>query len=148
MFERSVDPSEVEISDETFIITRETALAYRDTQTKPDITEPADTGGSYPPLTPGPAVPAGPTTFVPEPPKAPKGAGDTVRAVRWSGEVPSQKWMNFYTRVLSKFATGSGLRVTIRVEAAPEGGVSEQKVEETRSALRELGLNDMLDSDY
>ena len=28
------------------------------------------------------------------------------------------------------------------------GGVSEQKVEETRSALRELGLNDMLDKDF
>lgn len=55
--------------------------------------------------------------------------------------------MNFYSRVLSKFATGSGLRVTVKVEIAPEGGVSEQKVEETRSALRELGLNDMLDKD-
>jgi hypothetical protein len=30
---------------------------------------------------------------------------------------------------------------------APEGVVSEQKVEETRSALRELGLNDILDKD-
>lgn len=52
--------------------------------------------------------------------------------------------MNFYTRVLSKFATGSGLRVTVTVEVAPEGGVSQQKVEETRGALRELGLNDIL----
>jgi len=67
--------------------------------------------------------------------------------LRWTGEVPSQKWMNFYTRVLSKFATGSGLRVTVKIEIAPEGGVSDQKVEETRSALRELGLNDMLDKD-
>jgi hypothetical protein len=55
--------------------------------------------------------------------------------------------VNFYSRVLSKFATGSTLRVTVKVEIAPEGGVSEQKVEETRSALRELGLNDMLDKD-
>jgi hypothetical protein len=53
--------------------------------------------------------------------------------------------MNFYTRVLSKFATGNGLRLTVRVEVSPEGGVSEQKVEETRSALRELGLNDIVD---
>ena len=52
--------------------------------------------------------------------------------------------MNFYSRVLSKFATGSGLRVTVKVEIAHEGGVSEQKVEETRGALRELGLNDVL----
>jgi hypothetical protein len=53
--------------------------------------------------------------------------------------------MNFYTRVLSKFATGGGLRLTVKVEMAPDGGVPSQKVEETRAALRELGLNDHLD---
>jgi hypothetical protein len=30
------------------------------------------------------------------------------------------------------------------VEVSPEGGVSKQKIEETKSALRELGLNDDL----
>ena len=53
--------------------------------------------------------------------------------------------MNFYTRVLSKFATGNGLKLTVNIEVAPDGGVSQQKLEETRSALRELGLNDKLD---
>jgi hypothetical protein len=86
-------------------------------------------------------------TSTTESPAKSKPATGGLRAPRWSGEVPSQKWMNFYTRVLSKFATGTGLRVTVRVEIAPEGGVSEQKVEEMRSALRELGLNDMLDKD-
>jgi hypothetical protein len=71
----------------------------------------------------------------------------SARSLRWNGEIPPQKWMNFYARVLSKFATGNGLRVTVTVDIAPDGGVSEQKVEETRSALRELGLNDMLDKD-
>jgi hypothetical protein len=54
--------------------------------------------------------------------------------------------MNFYTRVLSKFATAAGLRLTVKVEVAPDGGISQQKVDETRSALRELGLNDKLDT--
>ncbi|MDD5036989.1 MAG: hypothetical protein PHE55_19860 [Methylococcaceae bacterium] len=54
--------------------------------------------------------------------------------------------MNFYTRVLAKFATGSGLKLSVKIEVSPEGGVSQQKVEETRAALRELGLNDALDS--
>lgn len=38
-FERSVDPTEVEVWDETFIVTRDTALAYREAQTKPGAGE-------------------------------------------------------------------------------------------------------------
>src|SRR5438132_4383755 len=60
----------------------------------------------------------------------------------WTGEIPPQKWMNFYTKVLSKFASARGLKLTVKVEASPEGGVSKQKLDETKSALRELGLND------
>lgn len=138
MFEHGLDDlSEVEISDETFIVTRETALAYREAQTKP-------TASDGPTVTEEPSTPEKASTETAPKPKA-RPAG--VRSLIWNGEVPSQKWMNFYTRVLSTFATGRGLRVTVRIEIAPEGGVSEQKVEETRSALRELGLNDMLDKD-
>ena len=50
--------------------------------------------------------------------------------------------MNFYTKVLSKFAGGKDLKITIQVEVSPEGGVSTQKIEETKVALRELGLVD------
>jgi hypothetical protein len=146
-FERSVDPSEVEISDETFIITREAALAYREAQATPAISEPPVIDGDHPSGIPALTAPDFPSTTAPESPTKSKPATGGLRALRWSGEIPSQKWMNFYTRVLSKFETGSGLRVTVTVEIAPEEGVSEQKVEETRSALRELGLNDMLDKD-
>jgi len=59
-----------------------------------------------------------------------------------TGEIPPQKWMNFYTKVLSKFASAAGLKLTVKVDVTPESGVSKQKVEETKSALRELGLND------
>jgi hypothetical protein len=60
----------------------------------------------------------------------------------WTGEVPWQKWTNFYTKVLSKFSSGKGLKLTVKVEASPEGGVSKQKAEETKTALRELGLSE------
>jgi hypothetical protein len=53
--------------------------------------------------------------------------------------------MNFYTKVLSKFAATSGLKLTLRVEVAPAEGVSPQKVDETKVALRELGLKDSLE---
>jgi hypothetical protein len=55
--------------------------------------------------------------------------------------------MNFYTKVLSRFAVGGGLTLRVQVEAAPPGGVSEQKVEETRAALRELGLGDQVQTE-
>lgn len=67
---------------------------------------------------------------------------DKTVTLRWSGEVPAQKWMNFYTKVLSRFATTKSLRLTVAVEVAPEGGVSKQSLEETKTALRELGLKD------
>jgi hypothetical protein len=47
--------------------------------------------------------------------------------------------------VLSRFSTTTGLKLTLRVEVAPTEGVSSQKVEETKLALRELGLKDSLD---
>ena len=48
--------------------------------------------------------------------------------------------------LLSKFATTKGLKLRLSVEVAPEGGISKQKLEETKAALRELGLSDDLTS--
>ena len=48
---------------------------------------------------------------------------------RWTGEVPPQKWMNFYTKVLSKFAAGQGFKLKLTVEVKPDGGVSKQRLE-------------------
>jgi len=58
----------------------------------------------------------------------------------WAGQVPPQKWMNFYTKILAKFVNAGDLTVTVSVSASPKGGVSPQQVEETKAALRELGL--------
>ncbi|MBO8129694.1 MAG: DUF499 domain-containing protein [Peptococcaceae bacterium] len=81
-------------------------------------------------------------TPVPPPPTPPTGP----KKLSWRGEVPPQKWMNFYTKVLSKFVGGKGLKITIDIEVAPEGGVSEHNIEETKVALRELGLDDNVES--
>ena len=75
----------------------------------------------------------------PSPPPPPPGKG----ALTWSGEVPTQKYMNFYTKVLSKFATDKkALKLKISIEIAPEKGLTDQQIEDTRMALRELDLND------
>jgi hypothetical protein len=65
-----------------------------------------------------------------------------IRGLRWSGEVPAQKWMNLYTKVLSKFATQKGLGLTVTFEVRPDGGLLPPRVEETKASLRELGLDD------
>jgi len=77
-----------------------------------------------------------------QPPKPPITPG----LLKWSGEIPAQKWMNFYTKVLSKFANAQGLRLTLTVEVSAPGGISSQKIEETKVALQELGLNPDLEN--
>jgi len=62
----------------------------------------------------------------------------------WAGEIPPLKWMNFYSKVLAKYAAGRGLKLKLNVEIKPEGGISKQQLEETKAALRELGMTDDL----
>ena len=74
-------------------------------------------------------------------PSLPSSAAE-VKGLRWSGEVPAQKWMNFYTKVLAKYVTMGGLKLTVNFEVVPDGGLLPQRVEETKAVLRELGLDD------
>lgn len=69
-----------------------------------------------------------------------KPANASSSGIRWTGEVPPQKWMNFYTKVLSRFSNTPGLviRVSFEVPDAKDGPAG--KADETRSSLKELGL--------
>jgi hypothetical protein len=147
VFGVSMSPQEVEISDEVYVITAEAAEAYKHSLTTPPkpvgtgnlfdtddekaATTETGTGGN------GSSQAGGgngdPVVVIPS---------DKITVLRWSGEVPAQKWMNFYTKVLSRFATTKSLRLTVSVDVSPEGGVSKQSIEETKTALRELGLKD------
>ena len=53
--------------------------------------------------------------------------------------------MNFYTQVLSKFASDKNVKLTVKIEVSIEGEVSQQRRDETKVALQELGLNDEVD---
>ena len=63
------------------------------------------------------------------------------QGIHWSGQVPHQKWMNFYTKVLAKYATSGALALKVQVDVNPQGGFSPQQIEEFKAALRELGLD-------
>ena len=45
----------------------------------------------------------------------------------------------------NEVGTGNDLSLSVKVACKPKGGLSKQKMEEIRSALRELGLDDRLD---
>ncbi|MCL4466049.1 MAG: DUF499 domain-containing protein [Chloroflexi bacterium] len=74
------------------------------------------------------------------------GGGVETKVLRWKGDVPPQKWMNFYTKVLSRFAKGAGLTLKVEFQVDGDGDVTDAKVEETRTALRELGLSENLEA--
>jgi hypothetical protein len=71
----------------------------------------------------------------PPPPPPPQGFG-------WKGSIPPQKWMNFYTKVLSRFASTPGLKLEVSFQVPPAGEGSQAKFDEAKAALRELGLSD------
>jgi hypothetical protein len=143
----SVAAQDVEISQDVFLIQREVAEAYA--APKGDASGGAGSGPAGAAGTLSLPLGGGATTPIGSFPGTHSGtgaAGNIPRLV-WSGDVPHQKWMNFYTKVLSKFAASAGLKLTLRIEVAPPEGVSAQKVDETRVALRELGLKDSLDGE-
>jgi hypothetical protein len=149
-FERSLNAEEIEISDEMFIVTAETADAYRRRQTEGVADRETSSSGAS--ITAGGGGEQAGDSGVAE--LFPKGALDSreaegtnqgVSAISWCGEVPAQKWMNFYTRVLTKLGVGDRLKLTVNVEYKLEEGATNQKINDVKSALRELGLSDRLD---
>jgi hypothetical protein len=50
--------------------------------------------------------------------------------------------MNFYTKVLSKYATSPDLKLEVSFAAKVDREQADAKAGETKSALRELGLDD------
>ncbi len=66
----------------------------------------------------------------------------TSKSIHWHGEVPPQKWTNFYTKVLSRFASAEGLKLNVSFEVPAEGEQGKAKADEARSGLKELGLDD------
>lgn len=70
-------------------------------------------------------------------------AGGTS-SIRWSGTVPALKWMNFYTKVVSRFANTPGLTISVTFDVPVTPDQSKAKHDETRASLKELGLDDRL----
>ncbi|MBI3184665.1 MAG: ATP-binding protein [Myxococcales bacterium] len=144
IYKRSLAAADIEFADDVYLIARERADEYLAKKAVPT----APTGAPQPTLTSGGTtggtVPAGaPTGTTTEPTggtSEPPPPGLEIAGFRWTGEISPQKWMNFYTKVLSRFATAGGLKLTVTVDVTPPGGATISKMDETKVALRELGL--------
>jgi hypothetical protein len=66
----------------------------------------------------------------------------TVNKIQWSGVIPPRKWMNFYTKVITKLMNSPGLTVRVSLEAPAEGDSASAKIEDIKIALRDLGLDE------
>lgn len=170
LFNQSLTATQIELSEDAFIITRETAERYlkqrdevnrqeaepateRITQPLPDSEETStstDTSGvadvTRPPSTDGAststATPAPATTTTTTPRTRP-----SIRKAIWHGDITRQKWTTFYTKVLSQFAQVDGVKISVRVEVAPDAGLLPHQVEEMKTGLRDLGLDDSVDTE-
>jgi hypothetical protein len=146
-------PADVEITDDMVVIRRETAEAYLLQQAEavgsdatavneptPSLVE-EETGG-------GGETAVGPSTVTRVEPKPELVVGPSpgpepgIEQLTWDGEIAAQQWVNFYMKVLAKFAANQAMKLTLHVEIGGDGPISPQKVAEMRAALRELGLPD------
>lgn len=66
------------------------------------------------------------------------------KKIQWTGTIPPRKWMNFYTKVISKLTNSPGLTVRVSLEAPADGENASTKIEDIKSALRELGLDESM----
>lgn len=153
MFRNGLKETEVEVADDVFVIRKEAAESYVEKQKPgqsvtaatlaPGPTRIADGSGTLIDAAGGTA--AAPTPVpIPAPAVEPPGT-ENVAGFGWTGALTPQKWMVFYTKVLARFATTSGLKLTVNVDVVPDGGVSKATLDEVRGALRELGMSEDLE---
>ncbi len=128
--------ADVEFADEVVILTKETTEQTK-AVTKPEKLEGVGALPGEPPTGEPPATPAG-TGVIPQPVKP-------YTALQWEGQVPPQKWMTFYTKVLARFANDPTLTLNVKFAVSPKEGISQDTVEETRASLKDLDLDESVD---
>jgi len=67
-----------------------------------------------------------------------------ITSLRWKGTVDPLKWMNIYKRILMQVQNSGSLGVTLDIYLKNDEGISKEKIEEVKMALKELGMDDEL----
>jgi hypothetical protein len=132
-FKRHTSKDEIEISETVMLLPKDTAEALA------SGVQPTEYSKSQPELIVGRESLKPDDDWLKTEPPSPIG---NLRGLIWEGEIPWNKWTQFYSKVLARFTTGGGLKLTLKFEVQPEDGVSSQKKAETETALKDLGLKD------
>jgi hypothetical protein len=69
------------------------------------------------------------------------------KKLTWTGMVPPQKWSQLYMKVLTKLVSSGDVSLRLTIQAVPKDGAQEQIVEDTKAALRGLGLDDQVNTE-
>lgn len=154
-FKEPLHTTDVDISEEACIITAATAQSYLEARQRGDMSQgPAANSNS--------AQSSSPNTYEQSPgnnqhisdppisetyPSAFAVPAPTVGKLVWHGDIPPQKWMTFYTKVLSSLVNAGEVNLSLTVQATPNGGLSLQSLDALKAALREVGLPDDIHSE-
>jgi hypothetical protein len=65
--------------------------------------------------------------------------------ITWQGEITPQKWMQFYTKVVSSFTTNKDLNLKLEVKFSLEGDILDHQINDIKVKLSELGLKSELE---
>lgn len=74
-----------------------------------------------------------------------EGPGPSVVSITWQGNLPHQRWIEFYQKVLSVHAASGSVESHVRVDIRPSTGTREDVIGRLRASLKELGLPDDLE---
>lgn len=148
IFKKSLPANEVEIAEDVFLLPKDRAEAYLAGKAAPPP-QPVESVGTGPSgiIGTGTGTTQGGTTSTGGPripPTDEPTAPEQVRGFSWIGEVSPNKWMNFYTKVLSRFATNKGMKIIVTVDVDNPAGIPKSTVDDTQVALRELNLGEQV----
>ena len=150
IWKEEISPGKIEMADHVFIIRRETAESYASKRKDGVISsgqacnnnstisstlvgdENSDSRASRQPTD---------SLHSPQAGSSQPTQSANVAHISWTGEVPWGKWANFYSKVLSRYAQNSDIKIKVEFSISNKDGISEQKIAETCSALTELDLN-------
>ena len=79
------------------------------------------------------------------PPKPP--VQTQITSLRWGGTLDPFKWSNFYNRLIIKLMKSGKLKLSIDLSVDNTDGIPEEIVNEIRVALKELELDENLQTD-
>lgn len=125
--EADFQDTEVEFSDQVILLPREEALK----SSSGASSQPSDQGISS--RVTSPEVQEERSLGTKEP---------VLKRLAWRGTLESRQWTNFYTKILTHFASDPSLRITVGFEVSPLSGISSVKISEIQAALREMGLDE------